>query len=1240
MRKLFSLMMMFAAITLVFAEDPVTIASGTFDGKNASYTEGWSTSGTGKGRTDCIIIGAGENITSPEVDLSQYESITINIKARRYGTLSGSKAEIAVSFDGEDIGSTTASGTTATTSLTAINYTVSDLSTGNFVITCSNATSAGSTHGAGINSIVITGVKKASSTPDPTSQTLYLKLSADWAGYPAKYAVYYFNDTENGWSEFMTEVEGDANVYTTTIPVGYSNVISARINGSATAPNWSDKWSQTKDLTIPTDDKDLFTITSAGTGDDATGEWSKYVAPVPVENVTIYYVNTGEWKNVNAFVWPNEGNAYKEWSGEAMTKTENKVNGYDVYSYTFPENYVNIIFNDGTDQTSDLVWDKTKPYYCDGKWYAAVADIPSPAVPLEGNIWKAVSTTQVVAGSHFIDEALLKMDGVYATTLKANTRTIAGEEFTHAIQVRAKAYPSATDVIGAENEGSTPLVITAKENVEVTFYYNRQVVDEGGTENDNKDIIVVDQADPGTKLEGDFVIDQILEGNKYLNATKKLTLEKGHVYTATAAGTTIQLHGVKMEAPEPTLPKVGLGANFNEWKWGDNLFTPAEDKQSASFKVELGVTDTIEFKIVSDNGWLSLNGEGESLYGLHRGWTKAEHVNLIDNGRNFSLVTDAEGEYVFTWTYADSTLTITFPAMPDVAIKLVPGAWNTGETKFAAVTWKKGESMSANGVITDWFVGTDTVVGMIPADADSIAFASFSKELSAPALDNSIIIAHSDMLEIDKVSMLYTITTQGEEIWFGYWGAAPAAAEWFLVGDMTEWETGKISFKDAEIKVNLTEVGKDYGFKVLKIVGEEKIWYGNSGTMSRENHTAWKFDSEEKSNCMFNADIAGEYIFSFQLDKDGEPMITLTYPEKPITPSEHVYSVVGPLMPDGWSEKSTASEMTLAEGVYSYTLTDVELAQGVDYEYKIVEDHSWDVSFPQEGNASFNVEKSGKYDVTFTLNAETKAYAAIPTLKEEVVVVPTVQLAGDWTNWEKAPVTMTLDESKQFASLTVNLTKGNHEFKVIVAGNWKTKANGGKSYELKREWTGVAGVTDDASENLLLSADTDGEYTFTWTFANDSLGVTFPEKTDVPDRLEEGYYLIGLHGWTVDDIQTTDKFTVNSTDENEFLLENVSLKKDDKFKAVYVQNDAIKTWFPDGDNNDYVVDADHVGTKTIYFRPKYSDEWGGHFYVAPNGGTGMENVNADVKAVKVLRNGQLFIIRGEHTYTPAGQMVK
>ena len=302
MRKILSLlMMMFASIALVFADEPVQIASGTFNGKNATYTEGWTTTGTGVSRTDCIIIGADESITSPEVDLSQYESISVAIKARRFGTLSGSKAEIAVTFDGEAIGNTVASGTSATTALDVINYTVSDLSTGNFVVTCTNATSAGSTHGAGINSIVITGVLKSQQgggeDPQPTTRTIYLNGggSSLWNQAGAVFFIHAWGGT--GADVKMTLVEGD--VYSAAIPSDNTSLLFVRMPSGSEAIDWDTKWNQSADQTIPAD-KNLFTMT-----DWSNGTWSVYgetpEPPTPVE-AAYYLVGTmNNWKADEAY---------------------------------------------------------------------------------------------------------------------------------------------------------------------------------------------------------------------------------------------------------------------------------------------------------------------------------------------------------------------------------------------------------------------------------------------------------------------------------------------------------------------------------------------------------------------------------------------------------------------------------------------------------------------------------------------------------------------------------------------------------------------------------------------------------------------------------------------------------------------------------------------------------------------------------------------------------------------------
>ena len=102
-----------------------------------------------------------------------------------------------------------------------------------------------------------------------------------------------------------------------------------------------------------------------------------------------------------------------------------------------------------------------------------------------------------------------------------------------------------------------------------------------------------------------------------------------------------------------------------------------------------------------------------------------------------------------------------------------------------------------------------------------------------------------------------------------------------------------------------------------------------------------------------------------------------------------------------------------------------------------------------------------------------------------------------------------------------------------------------------------------------------------------------------------------------------------------------TLAEGDSLKVVNVLNDAITAWYPGGDN--YVVDLYHAGETTLYFRPDYQGGEGwyeGCIYVDPTGTVNIQNVDATAKAVKVVRDGQIMIIRDEHIYTVMGQLIK
>ncbi|MBR4704016.1 MAG: hypothetical protein IKP02_00250 [Paludibacteraceae bacterium] len=737
-------------------------------------------------------------------------------------------------------------------------------------------------------------------------------------------------------------------------------------------------------------------------------------------------------------------------------------------------------------------------------------DVP----PVEDNIWKVTATTAVAAEAIHVDNDLMKLSNAYATTLKENARTIAGVDFEQAIQVRVDAWPTAAEPRGTEKAGSTSLILIAKENIDITLYYNRQVVDGGGTENDNKDVCVYDQEDFSV-LTGRFAIDQILEGEKYLNATKRLSLVKGHTYTICAKGTTLQLHGIKYEAGE--VPPVDTKYFMkNNWDAGSEWY------------------------------WKEMEKDSETSYKL---------ANVVFGGTGVN--------------------------------------WNTAESD-------EGQ---------EWVPVTDIVVpeGIALEAKDTLDF----------------------ILDF----------------------AAPAPV------------------------------------------------------------------------------VRAQNIRKFVPGGDVPPV------------EEHTYSVVGPLTPGGWDATSTACDMVLgADGIYRFTLEGVTLATNTSYEYKIVQDHSWAVAFPEQGNATFRVEKSGIYDLAFSLdlNAEVP-YAVVPDLKEEIVVIPSVAMHGNFTGGWGDTDDFTVSDDNQSASLKLTLAKGNYEFGMRIGGknNWmsngveftrenpaavveagsgnlklaadvegeytftwiferstlvitfpeagpvedptvavigsmtqwqeaipfvlsedkksavltvdkipagqyefKMLINGeyrSNGYRYHRDFPGAAGISENVEANMVLDVDAMGEFTFEWFFENDSLNIIFPEIA--PCEFEDGLYLVGsMTNW---EMSKEYMLEINSSAAADEFWCEVTLSEGDEFKIIWWTGCQIGAWIPGGEGNNIVVDAAHAGKLRIYVRPAGNEEWPDkYWYIEVLEPENINNTEANTNVVKMLENGQLFIQKGGKTYNVLGTLVK
>ena len=131
--------------------------------------------------------------------------------------------------------------------------------------------------------LLLIPVTTVSAAKIPGGTVLYLVPSANWNQSNARFAAYFFGDGE-AWVS-MTKVAGESNLYQVTAPAGknFSNVIFCRMNPSATANNWNNKWNQTSDLTY-NGTSNCYTV-KEGTWDKGGGTWSTYGSACAHTNV-------------------------------------------------------------------------------------------------------------------------------------------------------------------------------------------------------------------------------------------------------------------------------------------------------------------------------------------------------------------------------------------------------------------------------------------------------------------------------------------------------------------------------------------------------------------------------------------------------------------------------------------------------------------------------------------------------------------------------------------------------------------------------------------------------------------------------------------------------------------------------------------------------------------------------------------------------------------------------------------
>lgn len=193
----------------------------------------------------------------------------------------------------------------------------------------------------------------------------------------------------------------------------------------------------------------------------------------------------------------------------------------------------------------------------------------------------------------------------------------------------------------------------------------------------------------------------------------------------------------------------------------------------------------------------------------------------------------------------------------------------------------------------------------------------------------------------------------------------------------------------------------------------------------------------------------------------------------------------GTLFGTTWSPSTAANDMTLDGGVYKFEKSGVALAAGT-VNLKVCANHSWDNAWPGD-NYPLSIPESGNYTITVTFNPATLAVNATADLEQAVAVIPTIAIHSNITNplWESS-ANFTVAEGNETASLTLtDVTKGDYEFGMKIADSWTS--NGSAFTRANNSHAIAAG-----SGNCTFNADRNGDYTFTWTYATNTLEISYP----------------------------------------------------------------------------------------------------------------------------------------------------
>lgn len=234
-----------------------------------------------------------------------------------------------------------------------------------------------------------------------------------------------------------------------------------------------------------------------------------------------------------------------------------------------------------------------------------------------------------------------------------------------------------------------------------------------------------------------------------------------------------------------------------------------------------------------------------------------------------------------------------------------------------------------------------------------------------------------------------------------------------------------------------------------------------------------------------------------------------------------------------------------------------------------------------------------------------------------------VVFKGAWDEWALHPAT-TIAADGSSASVKVVLPAGDYDFGVTLGDDFR--ANG---WWLKPEGPMTAtGITGNTGTNMKVCPALNLEHTFTWTYATNAVTVTFPEVT-VYFVNESDWAVVNAYAWRE---ARTDNPEIKNADWPGIALEPTGEKSEGKDIYSYTFS-AYKNIIFSNNGSSQTENLAVDPAKPYY----YAGDW---HETLPGAPTAIDNTVVGEKAVKLMENGQIVIIKSGVRYNVLGTVIK